>query len=246
MDNKLILLAKLGKEEHMRSLQEGKMYFKRLGYYAELEEKNGDKSMGDKKEGKHYMTQCQYSFYDYETHELVGTFDNVKTYFESNNTTDMPVFCMVALQTKDLEVIENNKYLLEPKKVLKDMLTEDYWSSALIITNIKEFFYRIEKKCKEDGISVNGNLVNYTDMEINYSNREESIEADFNNVAFWKDNKYKGQFEYRIVLTDKRVDDSYTLDIGDISDISILLDNQQFEKVVNGKYSVEDRIKQES
>ena len=242
MENKIAVLMKFGIEENLKSIQSGKLYCKRLGYYADLEKDIGDNSMGDKKEGKHYMTQCNFELRDPYTHELKGVIENSKCYIEIGETTKMPVFCMFGLEENKMELIEENEeqsvYNLNPKEVFKDIIKEDYWNSALIITEPITFLSRIIRKCEEDNIDVAYRSVSYTDMEINYEDRERSVDEEFANVAFWKDNKFKGQCEFRIIFKNIRVEDCFILDIGDISDITILLDNKKLLQFLDDNYQI--------
>lgn len=243
MDSKVIILAKFGKEEHMKNLQKGEIYCKRLYYYSELEEKTGDRSIGDKNEGKHIMNQCDIWLYNNEEGYYYKIYNNVKVELELNKIKNMPVFCMVGLKTIDLELIEekndSKKYNLNSEKLFKEFINNDQWESALVITNQSEFFERINNVCIKKDIKVKRKSVNYTDMGINLIDRDLDIENDIFNIAFWKDNFFKNQFEYRIIFPGIEIEDYIKIDIGDISDISKLIKKDRMLDFLKKEYIID-------
>lgn len=244
MDSKTFLFCKFGEEKWLRELQKGKLYCKNLKYYSQLEKQSNDTAMGDYREGKHIETQCQVKLYEYGTTNLVLDLKGANIAIGTEESVKMPVFCLVGLRDTDIERIDNEDkemYLFKPKETLSEILKEKYWNSALIIRNPLEFVKRIVNRCNEEGIEYKFGFVNYTDMSINYLDREESIESNFQNVAFWKDNQYKKQYEYRMAFINKMVEDNFILDVGDLSDITTLLDEEKLKKAINAEYIAEFR-----
>lgn len=97
---------------------------------------------------------------------------------------------------------------------------------------------KIIKKVKNKKFNINMKSVNYIELKENYTDRIKDICEDFKNVAFWKDNKYENQYQIRLAILNKEVEDNFILDIGDISDISILLDSKQLSEYAPKKYFV--------
>lgn len=242
MDSRIVMLAKFGKEEYMKSLQRGELYCKRLYYYSELEKNTGDRKIGDKNEGKHIMNQCNLLLYDNETGNYLKKYSGVKVEVEINKIKNMPVFCMVGIKASDLELLEDNKdtkkYKMNIEELFKDFKDDEEWESALIINNHLEFFERINKLCAKKGIVAKRKSINYTDMSINLIDRDLDVEKDIYNIAFWKDNFYKNQFEYRIIFENIEIEDYIKLNIGDISDISQLIKKDQIRDFFKGEYMV--------
>ena len=97
-----------------------------------------------------------------------------------------------------------------------------FGNKALVIINFDEFQRRIIEAAQKAGYKVVMKDVEY------YPEGEPALPylvnmcLNFEDVAFWKNDSYKYQQEYRIALinTDDKSEDAFTLDIGDISDIS--------------------------
>lgn len=242
MRDQLALIFKLGQYKDIKSLQQGQVYCKNLSYYSRLEESTGDEKRGDILEGKFQLIECEVAMYEHKTDKLVLNLSKCTMKLTQNDADKMPIFCMVGIGFDDLEVKEETEeysvYEFNPSTLLKEMLSEPYWDSALIIVKQQEFMNRIIKKVKDENLNINMKSVNYTDLKENYTDRIKDISENFKNIAFWKDNKYKNQYESRLAILNKEVEDNFILDIGDISDISILLDSKQLSEYAPKKYFV--------
>lgn len=234
MDDKLILLMKFGELENLHKLQKGQVYCKNLKFYSKLEKKNNDTARGDSLEGKYRMTACSIKVYNRETGNLEFSFDNADSSLVFNEVMEMPVFCMTGVSTKYIDLKEKDENTLTAdvkfSNILSKMLEEGYWQSALIITNQTEFLNRILNKCSELGIELKKKLIKYTDMDINLVDRYEDIDKDITNIAYWKDNAYSYQYEYRLAMKNCYTEDDFILDIGDITDISKLYNQDELKE----------------
>ena len=81
---------------------------------------------------------------------------------------------------------------------IKDKLPKEY-DKALIITNPEEFFKRLIKKAKDDGIELHHGCVNYYDEEDDLRRLYSLLSNGTKNVAFHKRKQYAYQQEYRFV-----------------------------------------------
>lgn len=81
---------------------------------------------------------------------------------------------------------------------------------------------RITNHLNEDGVSYRFGLVDY-----NLGNSKERAEAIFHdpiNIAFNKDEReFAYQQEYRLIITNHPVEDHYIFNVGDLSDLSMLM-----------------------
>lgn len=236
MEDTLIFIIKFGKLEHLELLREGKLYCKNLKYYNDLEMITGDRDRGDYLDGKLKINEIKScKFYNYETKEfteidcknIVATFEDIDK---------MPVFCLTGITLKELDSIEtdgNNiiKGKINLGKKLGKIVSNDYWENALLITNGIEFVNRIKIACELNGISVRADKIQYSDININYTDKIQSITENAENVVFWKDNYYSYQHEWRFIFQNKRVIDDFTLDIGDISDITKICNKEEIQEL---------------
>lgn len=220
MNNDVIyLLIKFGTKENIDKMQKGIIYCKNLEYYHNLYWQQKDRDMGDPYEGRY-----------------VGKLMNKNIELIIDNTNKMPIFCMYGLKRSDIR--DFSKFI--PREKFKDMVDKNYWQSALIITDQDKFFYRMKRKCVENNIKGLGNIVEYIDVNLNSEERLIKYLNDPSKVAFWKDNYYINQYEYRFVFHEERVDDDFIIDIGDISDISNVYDEKALLDFIEDEYRLED------
>lgn len=245
IDDRIILLMKFGELKNLEMLQKGQVYCKNLKWYSDREKETGDKDMGDILEGKYKMTEVTAEFYSYETNELVWKLDNVSSFLSVKNIERMPVFCITALTTNDFEFIDKDEQTaftdIKLLDILSEMCEKPYWNNAIIITSPRKFIERVLKSCNDNGIGIDGRKVKYTDMNINYVDRTRDIDNDFSNIAFWKDNYFAYQHEYRLAFKGKEVDDNFILNIGDISDISKIYNREELLEFINQEFRLEIR-----
>ncbi|GGO03802.1 hypothetical protein [Saccharibacillus kuerlensis] len=87
---------------------------------------------------------------------------------------------------------------------------EKFGDYAVVVTNPKEFRDRIDAACRRGGFGLREGMVEYHEVE-NFTGRW---------GYFRKPKEYEYQSEYRLLLDQETEAEDYTLDIGDISDIS--------------------------
>ncbi|HOF68634.1 MAG TPA: hypothetical protein PLF24_04060, partial [Ruminococcus sp.] len=109
---------------------------------------------------------------------------------------------------------------------IKDKLPKEY-DKALIITNPEEFFKRLIKKAKDDGIELHHGCVNYYDEEDDLQRLYSLLSNGTKNVAFHKRKQYAYQQEYRFVSPNPEKLDHIELKIGDIRSISYAIETKK-------------------
>lgn len=240
MDDELCFLFKFGELENLKKLQKGCLYCKNLKWYADQEKNTGDKAMGDKLEGIYIMTDSNIKLINPESGQIVYQYNNSNVLISYGDLEKTPVFCMTGIDKKDFSFVKTEDGTLVACIKLDDIIgevyNEPYWNSALIIDDITKFLERVTKACKDKGIDLTKKFVNYTDMRVNYKDRVLDIDSNYINIAFWKDNLYSYQHEYRFVFEGQKVDNSFTINIGDISDISTIYNSDQLKEFMKREY----------
>lgn len=241
MEEKLFFLIKFTQEKYIKDLQEGKLYCKNLNYYRNLEEQYNDRDMGDKNEGKFLLNDVKLEVYrNKDTKHILTISSNIST-FDRCDVKKKPVFCMTGIKKSDIKDFydkEKGGYIVKFSELLKEMIGKSYWEAAVLITNFPKFCEKLYEKCKKDSINIKMEPVKYTDMKINYIDRINDFVKDNSNTVFYKDNYYKGQYEYRIVIDNMQVDDYYQLDIGDMSDIIKVFRKKELLEFLNTEYLI--------
>lgn len=202
-------LIKFQDADKIKSLQAGKIYAKTLGYYRKREEETGDCEVGDKYEAMIHINEATIYFPD--TGETVAVNDDLLKTSESNDF----VFCMFGVYPK------KEKFRFTDKQKEK-MLS--FGDTALIVLDHDEFISRVKVAAEKAGYKVYFKPVQYYDPNIDGGNMLFSLLDGMWNIAFWKRDSYTYQQEVRFVFTpsDENID-HIELDIGDISDITVII-----------------------
>ena len=224
-------LVKFVEREYTEGTLDGKLFFKRNGYFIDLEKDQLDKGIGDKREGNWT------SYINPETHRMVLTDmdDNVIPLVVKNgilrqtfsNLKYLPISCFVVLNLeRDFNIdFESGNVTLKPE--LQEELANQFEGRDLIMfrnTNTDDFIIdRVKAACEREGIEQMGAKVQYYDEKTeNHPMSKAEYEEEPYKALFYKDKFFEFQREYRFILN-KVEDEDYILDIGDIRNIAINL-----------------------
>ena len=210
------LVKFFGDEAYVNNFVSGKIFSNRLSYFKRTEE-NGEFTRSDKHEGvigwfQPDRRRIVLNGIDL-TPDLAGPVEIQRSWLENIN-----VFCMYAAHNRDLDLgsvsSENIGVIRNYLKIDKDNFK--FGEFAVVVKNVKEFINRIENAAKAKNYQIGRGLVKYYDPDI-FSDFFSDGEA-----VFRKRDTYRHQQEYRFVI-DSRTEglNAITLDIGDISDITI-------------------------
>ena len=137
----------------------------------------------------------------------------------STSHSDDFVFCMFGIYPQ----LEN---FIFTEKQKEKMLS--FGDTALVILDSEEFIKRVIKAAEKAGFSAYFSGVKYYDETTDNANLIIDLLNGMHNVAFWKRNSYAYQQEGRFVfVAGNNTDDHITLEIGDISDISLVFPSEQ-------------------
>lgn len=101
---------------------------------------------------------------------------------------------------------------------------KSFGDSALIILDSNEFIDRVNEAAKIQGYTTLFGKVNYIDTSNDYANVFLSMQEDIRHVALWKRIMYEYQKECRFIFSPGKANvDHLELQIGDISDISVIV-----------------------
>ena len=107
---------------------------------------------------------------------------------------------------------------------LTSQMYKDFGDTALVITDIPEFFRRLHTAANEEGLYVMSAPVRYTAPVVVYGTAAVSV-----NPFFDKDNRYRLQKEFRTVLLYAPEDRCHIeFDLGNLSEITELIPVRDF------------------
>lgn len=214
------LLIKFGEKQNIESLQNGKLYMKNLKYYINREIESGDNTVGDKYDGMFPINDCDFDFYDSETKKKAFSVNKASAVFDLGYTM-CPTFCMFLFDRRNITETNLNSIKYEFTEEQKIKL-KGFGTHALVITNTNSFINRVEKGFLNNKMSVYRNTVKY--FKGNELEHLKDIQKDNRKIAFWKRDIYTHQQEYRFFGYDCKVDDHCEIDIGDLRDISQMVE----------------------
>ena len=99
---------------------------------------------------------------------------------------------------------------------------------ALAITNTNEFLNRLKVALEKNQCTYRYESVNYNLGNSIY--RVQSVQKGIESIVFNKESDYAYQQEWRLLITNKEVEDHFCIDIGDISDITVLMETDELVK----------------
>lgn len=217
-------LIKFGKYEHMKALQEGKIFARPLSYFQNTEQAELDKaSRHDQYEGTLELHQPKILMEQGGnvlvanpegeiladiTPSIIGPIRASNGYIKST-----PVFCMSAIHSELLNNYQNGKV-----PVLIDNRFEEFGDYVLIIYDYTKFIEKVKKLCEKytsNKIAPVPGIVKYVDIN-NYHGKYGVFKKPF---------EFSYQIEFRIAFDGLSLpsDHSIIVDIGDISDFSTLI-----------------------
>lgn len=212
------VLIKIQRDKYIELFRKGKIYANCLNYFREKE----DNVIGDEQEG--VLNGCNGGKYYIPQLQEVGEFSE-NDGFRTLHSNDY-VFCMFSIN------IESGAFSFSKEQ--KENLST-FGDTALVITDAEEFFRRVCVALKKQNIDGTCGCVEYyTDNDC--FSRIQSIVKDISNHVFWKNSNYRYQQEFRMIFFNKnKQEDHIELDIGDISDISVIM---SIEKLLSFQVNV--------
>lgn len=202
-------LIKFQSEDRIKSLQQGKIYMNTLAYYRKLEEKTGDVRVGDSFEGMFHVVEGKLVFPE-EGEILELNNELIKTSY-----SDGFVFCLFGVKPS----ATNFEFAEEQVKEITG-----FGDTALLIVDVPEFEKRVVKAAKDAGFEIYKGFVRYYDETTDSGDMIISLLSGMQNVAYWKRKMYDYQQEYRFFAYSETIKkDHLELEIGDISDISLMM-----------------------
>lgn len=239
VENGWSMLMKFGSEKNLTKLRSGQLYMKNLKYYVDLEKATDDEDVGDKYDGQMMLQDVKISMFTVDTHEFIAQLDAPAASMNLGYL-ECPVFCMFVFDYRNHvdERLEGDiltvKYQFTQEQLDR---MPNFGDSVLIIKNGDEFVRRVKEGLLKAGYGFTRDHVQY--YGFNNIEHLKQVQKDNSRIAFWKREKYAYQQEYRFLVHDF-VDNSLSVDIGDISDITDLL---KTEELLNTYVEIQFKVK---
>lgn len=219
--NKAILYTctkTFNKIEYAEDFLKGNIRFMPLNYYINID----NDPRQDKYEGVSSFYQPHLSSFMINGFKL-NPKDVVGPILMRINDDQSHIFCMSAFYCKDkTKIFETQKECIDNinKPCKFKLLT--FGNVTVLITNIVEFFNRIDSTVKKNKLTYKRKLVKYINLDEFHGNLEDT--------GFIKDLKYENESEFRFELKGLSAK-SFFLNIGNINDIAVIIDTNNIDEL---------------
>jgi hypothetical protein len=201
-----------------------------LKTFIDMEKNDGKKGMGDILEVSNVINLLNFKLLNPDTDEVILEGSSSRGIMTLNHCTSKPVFCMAIVDSKMLEVIDEDDTCYKCKVVFTEAqqqrFIEDFGNYAMILP-VSGFLERVITAFDEHNYGYVYQPVIYDDFNMNHLTRLKSFAEENTDVFFWKDKSIEYQNEFRIVILNKDIDEPLITDIGDITDISFIVTSEQ-------------------
>ncbi len=214
-------IIKFGQKEHLKMLQEGKLYMQPWRWFKDCE---SHKERRDVNEGvQHWFNPEKTEIYiaGHKFTRAGGTVDARMSLVDEKTN----IFCAAAFWNGD-DSKEDGRMFEEEIK--------DFGENFLAIGDIKVFFQKLNSALKD--LHANGTIEGADAQRVSYF---DEVSYDGEVGPFRKSSRYKHQKEWRLIIRKVQEDrEPFVLDIGSIKEITILGETKDFknkmERVAEG------------
>ncbi len=210
-------LIKFGAEEHLRMLQQGKLYMNSWQYFKACE-KHDERT--DTNEGVHFCinpSKTRILIADRILSREGGTLNATVAFFDKKTK----IFCASALWNND-EVKTDEIF---------DHRIKDFGDAFIVIMDIKGFFRKLS--CSLKNLHLDSKIETSDARRVRYFD-EDSYDGEVG--PFRKTLQYAHQREWRLAIqTAQENDEPFILNIGSIENICMLGKTKNFKNAVDSK-----------
>lgn len=246
LKERIIALVKFSDKKYLESFQKGNLYLNTLEYFQKLEEQAKEKGMGDANEGRLVLTELDIQIRDYETGNIVMEGKASRSALTAQEDSEKHVLCTSYIDFGSLDITEQGEGYIKGKTVFTEeqqLEVRSHFGKYALITFYSDFVNNINKSFKEQGIQCVSNKVKYTNYSINYKDRIESFMGNTSDKYLWKDNYFKDQKEFRLVVFEKDSKEAITIKIDDMTKYSAII---PVEQLFNDGFEIECRFNHET
>lgn len=229
------MLVKFGQKEHMESLLKGTIYLNAMEFFKRYEDTN---NIGDRDEGVQNILQPEYTEIIIDSHEYEkggkiirspkraltkeGGLINVKIHLDVSNVN---LYCLYKISRE--KIAKDNLIFNLPKEIKE----EKNYTHCVVFIDPQTFIERLYNNVKDKVLSFKSDTIEYIDKN--------TYHGDVG--IFKKFNEYEHQNEYRVALEPlpklRGSNKEFIVEIGDISDIAVIMKTEQLESVLEVKYN---------
>jgi hypothetical protein len=219
---RILSLVKVGAKPHLEELARGRLRFRSLAFYSDLESKgqahhDGNEGLAGLFQSERIRIVLKAAGQEIEISKETGLVDQVVV----REMRERTVLCLHAIHTgkwTDREFSEEEvPEAIRDIEIPKGM--DRYGDHAWVITNGDAFKARLRAAVRREKLGLRAQLVRYVDFAAVHGRVPSELRGFVKNAADHADER-----EYRVAIdAATSLPDPYYLDVGDLSDISIIV-----------------------
>lgn len=236
-DKQVYYFVKFTKPEYVQDLLDGNLFMQPLKSFIEQEEREQVRGQGDRLEGAAVGQVENLSVVDNRTGEVVAEFGKKGIVFRHPDAGYVPVFCFTAFTKDDFEVVNTNEEYAYVKLSLteedKQKIIDNFGESAVILPNDFPNLVAATIPDEHYGQITGVRYVDYSAGVMYKEQVEQFIEGNIG-LAFWKEDFFKYQREFRLAFSTMPTDKAIKYAIGDVLKDCIVVDiNYLFDESIH-------------
>lgn len=233
---KMKMFVKFVEEKHLHDVLSGKLYMNNIKYFIDLEKKEKNKGVGDRKEAGFVTKPDKMYVLDMETDKIISRPVNAEITLRHQLSPKVPVFCFTEFTAEDFVYLEEDEEYITFKLDLGEDSQKmfDFGDKAVILA--PEFSDKVVAASKKQDIKIIMKEVEYQsydkgDLEKRKEKRK-LFEQGSSEMFFWKSEEFSYQREARLVLFDTFVERNYIFEVGSLKGSTVIPIKDFFEKSV--------------
>jgi hypothetical protein len=226
----IFVILRAGQKEHLEEFRKGRIRFRDLGYYSSLESKGRVHHDGDEQvAGVYQADQIKLKFTAPNGATFTASAENgLVGQVMTRAQKPRMICCFHAIHSGEWtnrefsvdKLPEYREYLLPPARM------SEYGDHVWVLSDGNAFQQRLLAAAKRDHlVSLRAELVRYVDFQTVHGTIPSRLQA------FVKSSQFADEREFRMeVRAATPVGDPFTWEIGDLSDISVVMPLEEFSK----------------
>ena len=187
-DSDIILFMKIGRREHLQSMQNGILRFNPLEIYRVIENETHVKGRGDEYEGTLVITDINITLQRHDNGETI-TFHADSINYQNDAYSKLPILCLSYIDDQNLEVRDETDKYIDWNIIFSDDQKRELrkFGDSVLVILANVFINKLREVLLKHQLKYIADRVDYYDFSINDSDRIQRYIQGNPKAVFCKD-----------------------------------------------------------
>ena len=227
-------------EEWAKDIINGRLYMNPIGFYRDLELKDGMKGQGDSQELRLVSENIQIKLITHNPEKEIPL-DSKRVKFQYTNDQHTPIFCILGIRVRDLVVCDYDEQSIKVRFPFNasdvEHLKRDF-GEFVVMVSPEGFECAVHNTLTSQNLNGFFKEVIYCDPD-SLERQEDFLKGSIRRYLY-KNIDFAYQKEFRLVL-DEKITSGKFFDVGSLSDFSHILKVEDFlDCCITMTYNLED------